>query len=414
MGSTHTLLTPTVIARESLMRLKNHMVMGSKVHRGYTSEFKKIGSSLVIPKPVKFQVTSGRTRATSTITENSITLSVSYQKHVSWAFNSADLALTIDRYNEKYVNSATLVLANTIDADLLALYKDVYNEVWESTGFVSPETYMVMGKAGQRMDEEAAPQENRCIVFNPAAHWSMSNAMKNMFVTRVSQKALEKGYLATIANMDIYMDQNVKVHTTGDFHNTGSAAAILLATTSPENSTAAVITNFEMIHFKIVASAALRQGDTFTIAGVNAVNPVSGDSTGSLRQFVVTANATAAATATSSIVTVHIDPPLIHTGPYKTVDTIPAAGAAVSITGTQGEPYPINMAFHKNAFALVMVPLPKPHGVWGATVTDSGYSIRILKDYDINLDDEVCRLDILYGTKTLYAELATRIRGAEG
>ena len=105
---------------------------------------------------------------------------------------------------------------------------------------------------------------------------------------------------------------------------------------------------------------------------------------------------------------------MIDTGPYKTVDTLPAAGAAVTIVGTQGEPYPINLAFHKNAFALVMVPLPMPSGVWGARATDEGYSIRIVKDYDIDKDDEVCRLDVLYGTKTLYPELGVRIRGAEG
>ena len=39
-------------------------------------------------------------------------------------------------------------------------------------------------------------------------------------------------------------------------------------------------------------------------------------------------------------------------------------------------------------------------------------SIRILKDYDIDNDEEICRMDILYGVKTLYPELATRIYGA--
>lgn len=410
MGSTHTLLTPTVIAKESLMRLKNNLVMGNRVHRNHEMEFNKIGGSVTIRKPVKFTVTTGRTRATSTITEQSITLTVSTQKHVSWAFNSADLALTIDQYNERYIKGGTLVLANSIDADLCALYQDVYNEVWESTGFISPESFMVLGKAAQRLDEEAVPQDDRVVVFNPAAHWSMANAFKNMFVTKVSEKALTKGYLATIANMDIYMDQNIKVHTTGVFHDTGSTAAILVGTTSPANAA----TGIELIHFRVVSTVALKQGDVFTIAGVQAVNPVSGDPTGALREFVVTADASAAATATSAIVTAHIDPPLIETGAYKTINTLPAAGAAVTIVGTQNEPYPVNLAFHKNAFALVMVPLPMPKGVWGATAMDEGYSIRVLKDYDIDKDDEVCRLDVLYGTKTLYPELAVRVRGAEG
>lgn len=410
MGSTHELLTPTVIAKEALMRLKNNLVMGNKVHRNYKKEFKKVGGSITIRKPVKFQVTTGRTRATSTITENNITLNVATQRHVSWAFNSADLTLTIDQYAERYIKSGTQVLANHIDVDLCDLYKDVYNEVWESTGFINPESFMVLGKAGQRLDEEAAPQEDRCIVLNPAAHWSMANALKGLYVTDVAGKAVKKGYLARIANMEVYMDQNIKVHTTGTFHDTGSTAEILVGTTTPADRASSV----ELIHFRVASSLALKQGDVFTIANVYAVNPVSGESTGTLRHFVVTGDASCATTSTASILTALIEPEIIHTGPYKTVDTLPAAGAAVSIVGTQTEPYPINLAFHKNAFALVMVPLVKPANTWGATAVDAGYSIRIVKAYDINLDDEVCRLDVLYGTKTLYPELACRIRGAEG
>ena len=39
---------------------------------------------------------------------------------------------------------------------------------------------------------------------------------------------------------------------------------------------------------------------------------------------------------------------------------------------------------------------------------------QVVKAYDIDIDDEVCRMDVLYGVKTLYPELACRIRGAEG
>jgi hypothetical protein len=108
---------------------------------------------------------------------------------------------------------------------------------------------------------------------------------------------------------------------------------------------------------------------------------------------------------------------MIDTGAYKNVDTLPAAGAAVSIVGTQGEPFPQNLAFHKNAFALVVVPLEIPDGAsWGARATSrvSGMSVRVMKDYDLSNDEERVRLDILYGVKTLQPEMACRIWGAEG
>ena len=118
--------------------------------------------------------------------------------------------------------------------------------------------------------------------------------------------------------------------------------------------------------------------------------------------------------AAASSELIHFDPPMIHTGPYKTVDTVPAEEAVVTLVGTQGEPYPQNLAFHKNAFALVTVPLEMPAGVWGARETHNGLSIRVVKDYDIEKDSEIIRMDILYGVKTLYPELAARIWGAEG
>ncbi|NIP25086.1 MAG: hypothetical protein GWN94_10910, partial [Phycisphaerae bacterium] len=278
MGSTHDSLTPTLIGKEALALLRNNLVMGSKVHRAYEPEFaQQTGGSITIRKPVKFTVSTGRTRSTSTISEHSITLDVATQKHVSWSFNSLDLALSIREYSERYIRPAAARLANEIDADILSLYDDVHNSVNESTGFVTPESFVVLGKAGQKLDEEAAPQEDRCIVLNPAANWSLANAMRNLYVTDVSGPALKKGYLAKIANFEIYMDQNVKTHTVASFHDTGSTAAIHAGLTGGTGipTTGATGDSITMINFRVADTKALKVGDVFTIAGVYAVNPMS-------------------------------------------------------------------------------------------------------------------------------------------
>jgi len=422
-GSTHTLVTPTVIAKEALMLLKNQLVMGNLVHRTFESEFTGgQGESIRVRKPVKFSVHTGRTRHTTfKITEQYITLTVATQMHVSWSFNTADLTLSIEQYKERYLNNAVAALANKVDADLLDLYKDVANSVWESTAFnLDPESFLVLGKAAQKLDEEAAPQEDRAIVLNPAANWSVANAMRNMYVTKVSDPALRKGYLTTIGGFEIFMDQNVKTHTTG-FRCTDSsesdATGMEVGTTEP--CTGSETTAIQICDFDIATTHVLTDGDVFTIAGVYAVNPMSGDSTGVLRQFVVTAAVSCGSTGTTTEVplTVHITPEIRDTGPYKTVDTLPAGGAVVDIIGHENEPYPQNLAFHKNAFALIFVPLEMPDGAAfkaRETDPDSGLSIRVIKDYDIDVDDEVIRLDILYGVKTLYPELACRIWGKQG
>lgn len=390
------------------MMLENNMVMGMRVHREYKKEFTKIGNTVTIRKPVKFTATKARTRTESGITEASTTLTVSTQAHVSWDFTTVDLTQTIEDYSERYIKPAANVLANTIDADLCGLYDDVHNCVYESTGLITPESFIVLGKAAQRLDEEAAPQDSRCLVLNPAANWSMANALRTVYVTSIAEKALRKGYLATIAGFDIYMDQNIKAHTVG-VRNTATGTIYVTGTGTQQG------TSVTLAGFIAVSTVALKVGDVFTIANVYAVNPVSGLSTGELRQFVVTADASCAVTETTSggNVTAYISPEIIDTGAYKTVNQAPAAGAAVTIIGTSNTSRPENLAFHKNAFALVVVPLEVPHGVWGARATNkqTGLSIRVLKDYDIDSDEEVCRMDILYGIKTLYPELACRIAG---
>jgi hypothetical protein len=44
-------------------------------------------------------------------------------------------------------------------------------------------------------------------------------------------------------------------------------------------------------------------------------------------------------------------------------------------------------------------------------VTHNGLSIRVVKDYDVDADTEIIRLDILYGVKAIYPELACRLWG---
>ena len=140
---------------------------------------------------------------------------------------------------------------------------------------------------------------------------------------------------------------------------------------------------------------------------------MSGESTGSLKQFVVTADIASATdvTSTDSVALVTFKPDMLHTGAYKTVDTIPALTSKVVVKGFTRQVYPQNLAFHKNAFALCMVPLQMPDGVWGARESEDGISIRVVKGYDIDEDVETVRLDILYGVKTIYEELAVRIWG---
>jgi hypothetical protein len=200
------------------------------------------------------------------------------------------------------------------------------------------------------------------------------------------------------------MDQNIKNHTTG-IHTT--SATPLINAAAPVTGAAAFSTDGWQS-----GVSTLTAGDIFTVAAVNQVNSMSGISTGNLRNWVVRTDTTASGV---NMATLPIAPTIIYgaTNAYSNVDALPVDGDAMTVVGTESTAYPQNLIFHPNAFCLVTLPIEMPANVWGARETDkdAGMSIRIVKQYDIDADEEIIRMDILYGTKTLYPEFAVRLWG---
>ncbi|MFE7128954.1 P22 phage major capsid protein family protein [Streptomyces sp. NPDC057617] len=80
-----------------------------------------------------------------------------------------------------------------------------------------------------------------------------------------------------------------------------------------------------------------------------------------------------------------------------------------------GEPTTeVNVAFHRTAFALVTRTLEVPPGAQDAAIMDyKGFALRVVYDYDIKYKQTVVSVDCLYGTKTLDANRAVLIKGAD-
>ncbi|MFK0062624.1 P22 phage major capsid protein family protein [Streptomyces werraensis] len=73
-----------------------------------------------------------------------------------------------------------------------------------------------------------------------------------------------------------------------------------------------------------------------------------------------------------------------------------------------------SVAFHKTAFALVTRTLEVPPGAQDATIMNyKGFALRVVYDYDIKYKQTVVSVDCLYGTKTLDANRAVLIKGAD-
>ena len=98
------------------------------------------------------------------------------------------------------------------------------------------------------------------------------------------------------------------------------------------------------------------------------------------------------------------------------VEFAPALTAAVATTDevTVGNSYTANLAFHRNAFALVTRPLALPKGLADgqkAVVNYDGFGLRVIYDYNSQYKKDVISIDMLCGVKTLDERLACRLLG---
>lgn len=392
--ATNSLLTPSVISNETLVILANNLVAAGKVNRQFENQFVKIGTTLTVRKPNKFTVSSGPGLQIQNITEPATSITISNQKHVDFLFSSADLTLVIEEFSERYLKPAAEQLANQVDYDVLANWSQVFNEV--GTPGTTPNNFSFLAQVGQRMDEGAVPQDGRVLILNPAANWAMASALSTLYVRSVAEPAL-KGFLAAIANFEIYLDQNIQVQTVGAYAGagyttnageTGSSIASSNWTASPGN--------------------ALNAGDVITFYNVHSINPQNRQSTGQLQNFVLTA----AADLSSGAANLQIYPAITTSGAYQTVDAAPISHATITVIGTASTGYAQNLGFVRDAFGLVTVPLELPDGVdFKAREMYKNISLRIVRQYDINNDVVPCRIDCLYGTATFYPELAVRLTG---
>ncbi|MGI5196575.1 P22 phage major capsid protein family protein [Streptomyces sp. CA-288835] len=74
----------------------------------------------------------------------------------------------------------------------------------------------------------------------------------------------------------------------------------------------------------------------------------------------------------------------------------------------------VGVAFHRTAFALAFRPLQLPRGNPNAAIANyKGFGLRVIYGYDMDKKQDVVSVDCLYGTKTLDANRACLIKGAD-
>ena len=406
------LLTISKITNEALMVLENELTFTSEVDRNYDDQFAvvggKIGNTVNVRKPGRFIGTTGPALNVEDFNETSVPVTLSTQFHVDTQFTTQDLALSLDMFSDRVLKPAVAAIANKIDRDgTLQAANNTANIVGVAgtppTGLI---TYLT---AAAYLDSEGAPRDGRrsCVV-EPFTSATIVDSLKGLFVP---QEAIGEQYRKGLmgrdsAGMNWKMDQNIVSHTFGNF--SGSAT---VATTTATGFLTSGWASSSTITLTLTNGVSLNQGDTFTIAGVYAVNPQNRQAYGSnkLRNFVVNT----AVSGSGGTISVNVSPAIITAGQFQNV-SIPSTSstAAVSFFNQSGTVSPQNIIMHRNAFTLAVADLELPEGVHfagRASDKEIGLSMRVVRQYTINNDSIPTRLDVLYGWANLYPELACRV-----
>jgi hypothetical protein len=367
----NTFLTPTIIAKEAIMVLENNLVLGNLVHKDYSEEFESgVGDTITVRKPATFEAKefTGDIEI-QTATEGSTTVKLDKHLDVSFEVTTKELSLNIKDFSEQVMQPAMSAFAQKIDGYLAGLYKDV--PYVSGTAGTTPSTAADVANAGLVLNVNKCPRTMRNVVVDPYAQAKLIVLDSFMEVDKAgTSEALREANLGRLLGFDTYMDQNINKHTAGTL-SAGAGKVYVKGTVAA----GALTGTFD----STALTGTLKIGDVFKV----------GNNT-----YTVTKDATAASNEIA-------------------VEFYPAsAGFADDAEVTLIASHTANLAFHKNAFALVSRPLALPMGSSNANyVSYDGLGLRVVQSYDINKKKDVISLDMLCGVKTLTPELACRLLG---
>lgn len=399
---TNTLLTCSIIAKETLAILKNMMTFSGAVNRQWQSEYGSNmsrgyapGQTINIQKPPRFTYRAGPVSVPQAVVQTSVPVTLS-QGGCDFNFTGIERTVSVtDPRVQNTLQAAAATVANEIDRQVANLaLTSTYNLI-NPTGVV-PATQIAAVQAvadmNRRLDEMAAPRDRRrALIMNPALNAALIPGFAGLFNASDSiSKQYRSGMMVDSLGLSFAMDQNMPIHTNG------AATATNINGAGQTGSTITVVA---------VAAGTLAKNTIITLPGVFAVNPQSRVSTGVLMDFIVTADAAAGATSIS------ISPAIVTSGPFQNVSASPTTAQPYVIRGAASTQYGISAAFHRDAFTLAMVPIwqpPQRSVIDSAQISDDGFTIAVTEFFDGVNYTAITRLDVLFGVAATYPELSVK------
>jgi len=396
----NTLLTIDMVTKEAVMIFKNSnlfiMNMDTQYDPAFGVDGAKIGETLRIRLPNDYVVYDGPALQLQGTNEQYTTLTLSSYKSVAVGFTSKERALDIDNYAEIILQPAVNNLAGKVALTVMqASEGGVCNFVANLDGggnIISPTAEQFL-QANAIIDDNSGDPMTRRVVNDPTTDARTTLSLQGLLnpTPEISAQFRTGMMKSGLGYERWFRDQTVIKHTTGAYASDATVNGGGQST-GPQGGTILVS----------ALNKPLNKGDFITFANVNAVNFVTKQSLGTLRQFCVTAAVPVGATQ------IPIFPGLVPSGTgvaggpdqqFQTVDSSPINGAAMTLATPASVTFRKSIAFVQKAITLGSADLiiPKKAVEECARAEYDGISLRILTDFLTGTDQMVTRMDCIFG-----------------
>lgn len=410
-----------VVAFENLCEgFEDQLVLSRNVSRYGTdaTTMERAGDIIWRPYPYISQSFDGmdQTANFKDNTQLSVPASLGYSKSVPWVLDAKELrdALQENRLGD----AAKQKLASDINVAVNSVASLQGTLVVKRT--VAASGFDDLAQAEAIMNEQGIPSYERYAAlstrdYNGAAS-NLQQASRS-FGNSKSDGAYERAFVGRVASFDTFkMDYTPRlaaaagVTVTINDATAGNRRWIPKATSTAGTGEKSNVDNRYMNITIAVVSGTVKVGDSFTIAGVNAVHHITKQDTGQLKTFRITGIVSGAGGAG----VIQISPPIVVADgatdaekQYANVTTTPANGAALTFLNTAAGYQ--NPFWQKDAIELLpgryAVPSDAGAAVLRAT-TEQGIEIVFQKWYDINTMKTKFRVDTLFGVCMKNPEMA--------
>lgn len=414
-----TRISPLEITRKFLAVFHSNCILAKNLNHDYEKNFgsqvgfdgQKIGPTLNIRDPIQANIRTGWAMEQQDITETYHTLTIDTVRGVDLKFSDADLALSIDDFVPRYIESPAKKLASVVD-QYCATY--MLSHIAHSTAvssFALPTTVDTYLEASAMLKNSLVPWEDGInVAISPQMERKIVNGLAGQYNPQgnISEMFL-KGQMSQAAGLDWYMSQIIPSTTTGSMaYNSGIIVGTFVAA-SPTS----------LPYASGTSTGTIAAGQTFTITGLYDINFETKTTLAILKQFVVTT----ANTASGGAGTLTISPGIVFDTTSPVQNCYIASGSINGIginfgpvDETTAIPTAINtvyqnaLVWHKDSFAFASVPLMQPKGLdMASTVTVDNLSFRFLRGYDIANARMLSRMDIFFGIAPIRTEWASKI-----